>query len=107
MLKNQPTPWEVCPHFSDNVHDGNLICDATGLHVAGVWPGIRPLDWCDEAAAQIVLCVNAHVDLLAGLTEIISQIDQGGSGGKVFARDYCITAARAAIAKATGEVVTA
>ena len=28
------------------------------------------------------------------LTEIISQIDQGGYDGKVFARDYCIQHAR-------------
>tara|TARA_R110000868_G_scaffold21307_1_gene88510 strand:+ start:584 stop:988 length:405 start_codon:yes stop_codon:yes gene_type:complete len=46
--------------------------------------------------------IAAAPDLLAALTEIIYQIDQGGSGGKVFARDYCITAARAAIAEVAG-----
>jgi hypothetical protein len=31
------------------------------------------------------------------IREIISQIDQGGSGGKVFARDNCIERARAVL----------
>ena len=33
-------------------------------------------------------------ELEAVVKEIISQIDQGGSGGKVFSRDYCIQRAR-------------
>jgi len=33
-------------------------------------------------------------ELESVIREIISQIDQGGSGGKVFARDYCIERAR-------------
>ena len=37
--------------------------------------------------------------LKEALKEIISQIDQGGNNGKVFARDYCITSARALLAK--------
>lgn len=32
--------------------------------------------------------------LEAVIREIISQIDQGGESGKVFARDYCIQNAR-------------
>lgn len=38
--------------------------------------------------------------LLNALKEIVSQIDQGGASGKVFARDSCISFARDAIAKA-------
>jgi hypothetical protein len=33
-------------------------------------------------------------ELESVIREILSQIDQGGSGGKVFARDYCIERAR-------------
>ena len=52
-----------------------------------------------EANARLI---EAAPNLLAKLKEIVSQIDQGGTDGKVFARDHCITAARAAIAEATG-----
>lgn len=58
-----------------------------------------PTGQYDEEAAHALRC---HHELLEALSEIVHQIDQGGSGGKVFARDYCITSARAAIAKATG-----
>lgn len=53
----------------------------------------------DEANARLIA---AAPDLLKALNEIVSQIDQGGSGGKVFSRDACIAQARAAIAKVTG-----
>jgi hypothetical protein len=33
-------------------------------------------------------------ELESVIREILSQIDQGGSGSKVFARDYCIERAR-------------
>ena len=36
-------------------------------------------------------------EAIAALREIVSQIDQGGSGGKVFARDACIARARLAL----------
>jgi len=36
-------------------------------------------------------------ELESVIREILSQIDQGGSGGKVFARDYCIKRARAVL----------
>ena len=36
--------------------------------------------------------------LEAVIREIISQIDQGGESGKVFARDYCIQNARKKLA---------
>ncbi len=45
--------------------------------------------------------IAAAPELLLALVEILSQIDQGGSGGKVFSRDYCIKAARAAVSRAT------
>jgi hypothetical protein len=74
-------------------------------------------EWEDEDGEVISICTlpfhhhddenEANARLIAAaplmyeaLREIVSQIDQGGSGGKVLSRDYCITAARAAIAKA-------
>ena len=36
-------------------------------------------------------------ELESVIREILSQIDQGGSDGKVFARDYCIERARAVL----------
>lgn len=53
-------------------------------------------------AEQIARLFAAAPELLRALTEIVSQIDQGGSGGKVFSRDACISAARYAISKANG-----
>ena len=53
-------------------------------------------------AEQIARLFAAAPELLRALTEIVSQIDQGGSGGKVFSRDACISAARNAISKANG-----
>ena len=42
---------------------------------------------CDEAADEIE-------KLQSIIREIVSQIDQGGESGKVFARDNCIQRAR-------------
>lgn len=53
-------------------------------------------------AEQIALLFAAAPELFKALREIISQIDQGGTGGKVFGRDACIQTAREAIAKANG-----
>lgn len=53
----------------------------------------------DVANARLIA---AAPELFRVLREIVSQIDQGGSGGKVLHRDSCIKAARVAIAKATG-----
>lgn len=38
--------------------------------------------------------VDRVIDLEQVLSEILSQIDQGGDSGKVFARDHCIQRAR-------------
>jgi hypothetical protein len=62
-----------------------------------------PMFISEQASIEIRLLDEMNVELLRSLIEIISQIDQGGSGGKVFAHDYCITQARTAINKATGE----
>lgn len=42
-------------------------------------------------------CGERNLELLSILKEIVSQVDQGGDYGKVFARDHCITRARAAL----------
>lgn len=78
------TPWEMFGGFKER--EKPLSDEDTSI---GVTEGIA--NACLIAAAP---------ELLAALTEIVSQIDQGGSGGKVFSRDHCITAARAAIGKA-------
>lgn len=90
IAKHSPTPWEVHRHFTDGKHDGNLITDAAGLNVAGVWPGIRPIDQCDQNADDIARAVNCHDDLLAALIELASGHSMAGEA-----------VARAAIAKAT------
>lgn len=49
--------------------------------------------WCGQTYT-----VDRRVESLrAALNEIFSQIDQGGSEGKVFSRDACIAQARAAL----------
>ena len=53
-------------------------------------------------AEQIARLFASAPELLRCLKEIISQIDQGGTGGKVFSRDNCIASAREALAKALG-----
>lgn len=56
----------------------------------------------DKDGTGLLHQAAAAPDMLSTLREIVSQIDRGGSGGKVFARDNCIARARAAIAKAEG-----
>ncbi len=73
-------------------YDGRRwIRDAAGRGVLRLQLGVNP----DDAR-----CAAAAREMLRALKEIVSQIDQGGSGGKVFGRDACIAAARAAIAAA-------
>jgi hypothetical protein len=57
----------------------------------------------DECMAVIIRLQEERDAVFVALKEIVSQIDQGGSDGKVFARDACIAQARSAIAKATEE----
>ena len=75
-----PTPWQVCPSFTDNKHDGNFIVDATGLYVAGVWPGIRPLDQCDANAEFIARACNAHRALVDVLTRYVESDGRDDAG---------------------------
>jgi len=51
------------------------------------WSYVRHPDVCIEAADEIE-------KLQSIIREIVSQIDQGGENGKVFARDNCIQRAR-------------
>lgn len=53
--------------------------------------GTHPCGLLHDAADRIEI-------LEAVIREIISQIDQGGESGKVFARDYCIQNARKKLA---------
>lgn len=54
--------------------------------------GFGKIDIDGHYADAILPLINC--DALAVLREIVSQVDQGGSEGKVFARDACITRAR-------------
>ncbi len=50
--------------------------------------------YCDKKMELEDMEDRVH-ELEAVIREILSQIDQGGSNGKVFARDHCIQNARA------------
>jgi hypothetical protein len=97
--RHTPGPWESNRNGSywsilgpDRNLNGNGI---TSVPVAAV------VQSNPESLANSRL-IAAAPELLRALTEIVSQIDQGGSGGKVFSRDACISAARAAISNANG-----
>ena len=47
-----------------------------------------------EAALMVANLQDENEKLLSIIREIVSQIDQGGENGKVFARDNCIQKAR-------------
>ena len=54
------------------------------------------LSWCEGHNAQ------RAANLLRDSVEVLSQIDQGGSEGKVFARDNCIERLRKSVAAMKG-----
>uniref|UniRef100_A0A6M3LR29 Uncharacterized protein n=1 Tax=viral metagenome TaxID=1070528 RepID=A0A6M3LR29_9ZZZZ len=89
--KHTPGPWKRAGH--GNGKQELSIFRNDGKEIA-----------CIRGEAQLAdaRLIAAAPELLYALREIVSQIDQGGSGGKVFSRDACIAAARAAIAKAEG-----
>lgn len=89
MSKHTPGPWS--PPQEPNGK-------GMGWRAGPCWLGQN--SHSEETAANARL-VAAAPELLVALVEILSQIDQGGSGGKVFSRDYCIKAARAAVSRAT------
>lgn len=105
MSKHTPGPWQAIG--TDPAEGGDWFWIKAQPHSAlrgfskeiGVVNGGQN-DPEQQANARLIA---AAPDLLKALTEIVSQIDQGDSSGKVFSRDHCITSARAAIAQATGE----
>jgi hypothetical protein len=106
MSRHTPGPWH---YIGDSLTHRQFGVYAWGQspqeHVCTVNDLPVPLLWQrdpDVAIANARL-IAAAPDLLKALRQIVSQIDQGGSEGKVFARDNCIAAARAAIANATGD----
>lgn len=97
MTAHHPAPWGI-----DNpVQSDSLTIQCEGVTLASIDLGNVTGDDLARLLASAKV-MRAAPALLAALTEIISQIDQGGSGGKVFARDHCITAARDAIAQTKG-----
>ncbi len=87
MSQHTPGPWYIAERcrWNADVRMIRTFSDSSGT--VGV---------TNENDAALIA---AAPELLKALTEIISQIDQGGSGGKVFGRDKCIHAARQVIAK--------
>lgn len=118
MSKHTPGPWIVLEgrhpyndgnkaHVERNIYTQRIdpqlkdhypvVCQSVGVGRTG--EKAVHFVHIEEADARLIA---AAPELLAALNEIVSQIDQGGAGGKVFSRDACIMQARAAIAKATG-----
>lgn len=95
MIKHTPGPWLAVARTNAFIE-----IEAPDQHGYSAKKVASTSVTNHEANARLIA---AAPTLLAALKEIVSQIDQGGTDGKVFARDYCITAARAAIANATGE----
>lgn len=50
--------------------------------------------WARSVSPKLNEAADEIDELVSILSEIASQIDQGGSDGKVFARDNCIQQAR-------------
>lgn len=94
--KHTPGPWGYI--FTD---EGIVVDANSGKTDVAIVAG-RADDSVEIANARLLA---AAPELLDALNEIVRQIDQGGSGAKVFARDSCIATARSIIAKATGEAV--
>ena len=94
-----PEPWES----NRNGSYWSILGPDRNLHGDGITsvPVAVVVQSNPEATANSRL-IAAAPELLRALTEIVSQIDQGGLGGKVFSRDACISAARAAISNANG-----
>ena len=91
-----PGPWTT---------DGRNIIAGPPPHIRGKpgWKVIGYLQGYDNGESQAnARLMAAAPAMLGALREILSQIDQGGTSGKVFGRDACIAQARAAIAKAEG-----
>uniref|UniRef100_A0A6M3LI58 Uncharacterized protein n=1 Tax=viral metagenome TaxID=1070528 RepID=A0A6M3LI58_9ZZZZ len=101
--KHTPGPWTHIPRardgHADRIAKGHSEFISVGCPHAETPILDYPHDNEQTANAKLIA---AAPELLYALREIVSQIDQGGSGGKVFSRDACIAAARAAIAKAEG-----
>ena len=98
MSAHTPGPWSL--GSSDYPVTDLAVCSKAQAGEVGAT--IARLVAKNGREYQNARLIASAPELLDALTEIISQIDQGGSDGKVFARDYCVTQARAAIAKATG-----
>lgn len=88
----------VTRHGVKHIIDVQVPTDETAPLLTANGSGRR----LDVETDAILRLAAAAPDMLAALKEIISQIDQGGAGGKVFSRDACIAKVRSAIAKATG-----
>ena len=99
MKAGTPGPWKE-----------TAMCDAPEL--LWLWPA-EPEDGVDKFVSfpgqpypsGSTTYIRADLsdallrEAMGALKQIVSQIDQGGSEGKVFSRDACITQARATLAK--------
>lgn len=96
MSKHTPGYWMAVGYWVEHVDDDVPdICNCD------------PASMDQEGRSESEILANTKLlaaapEMLAALKNIVSQIDQGGAGGKVFSRDACIAQARNAITKATG-----
>lgn len=98
--KHTPGPWTF--KTDNRTGDNGIVAPSTGVFIEA-FADIRHSNENarNEAMANARLIVAAP-KMLQTLIELLSQLDQGGSSGKIFARDAIITQAREVVAKATG-----
>ena len=96
MDKHTPGPWSVKKHFSEwLIGDGNYLIATTAGSPAHLG---RASAERDAANARLIA---AAPDLLKALEDCVAVMDRELAGLKVIQPEF--SAARAAIAKATGE----
>lgn len=83
---------EYLVHCAIQIQEGRRSDEAFGnLSIA--------TDKACDILAENQSTLSTYIELKEALTEIVSGIDQGGSGGKVFARDACIQRAREVLSR--------
>ena len=107
--KHTPGPWRFSEAFGpENMHCGFEVEEARAdfnyrgpvarllhcEHIGGITLGES------EANARLI---SAAPDMLAALSELVANLDGGAYAGEKFPDGHPMHAARAAIAKATGE----
>lgn len=100
MSAHTPTPWVlVHPVGDEKPSIVNMTADAKVDYYIAEMIGNYKAAGAD--AAHIVRCVNAHDELVAALSDLLSEVNAAGLGSaKDFGWPAVTAAARAALAKA-------